>query len=111
MKKTESFFLKLFVSIFSVAFFWGLESGFTLRDGDELIKSIIFAVSLFVSLFATYKKFILWISIVLLLIMILLYLLWQIPLSNMFGSIGFGMFLIFILSYIPDLIKKGFVEK
>lgn len=111
MEKTKVIFLKLFISIISIGFFWGLESGFKLRNGDELIKSIIFAGSLFITLTGTYKKFILWVSILLLGIMIIFYLLWQIPLSSFFGSIGFGMLLIFILSYLPDLIKKGFVEK
>ncbi|MEK7616864.1 MAG: hypothetical protein AAB414_02330 [Patescibacteria group bacterium] len=111
MKKTKSFFLKLFISIASVPIFWGLESGFSLRNGDELLKSVIFASSLFIVMTERYKKFVLWISIILNFLMVILYLFWQINLSNLFGSIGFGMLLIFILSFIPDLMKRGFVEK
>lgn len=111
MKRTKKLLLKLFVSIMSVGLFWWLESGFTLRNGDELVKSSIFAVSLFIILTGEYKRFVLWISLMLLITMIILYLFWQIALSNLFGSIGFGMFLIFILSYTPNLVKKGFVEE
>lgn len=103
--------LILFLSIMSVGFFWWLESGLTLRNGDELVKSSIFAGSLFIILTGNYKRFILWISLSLLLIMIIFYLFWQIPLSSFFGSIGFGMFLIFVLSYVPDLVKNGCIEK
>lgn len=102
--------LKFFISVISIAIFWGLESGFTLRNGYEAVKSIIFALSLFIVLTNKYKKYVLWIAIFLLMLMVILYLLWQIPLSDLFGSIGFGMFFIFILSYLPSLIKKGFVE-
>lgn len=111
MKRTEKLLLKLFVSIMSVGLFWWLESGFTLRNGDELVKSSIFAVSLFIILTGEYKRFVLLVSFLLLIIMIILYLFWQIPLSSFFGSIGFGILSIFVLSYIPDLVRKGYIEK
>lgn len=111
MKKTKKFVLNLSVSIISIGVFWWLESGFALRNGDELIKSIIFAIVLFMVLIDVFKQLILWVSFSLFGIMIILYLFWQIPLSNMFGSIGFGILLIFILSYLPGLIKKGYIEK
>ena len=110
MKKTEKFILSLFVSMMSVGLFWWLESGFNLRNGYELIKSSIFAVSLFIVLTGKYKIFILWIALIQLVIMIALYLFWQIPLSSFFGSVGFGMFLIFIFGHLPQLIKNGFVQ-
>ncbi len=102
--------IKFFISTISIAFFWGLESGFTQRNGYELIKSIIFASSFFIVLTKKYKQYILWISTFLLISMIILYLLWQIQLSDLLGSIGFGMFFIFILSYLPDLVRIGFVK-
>lgn len=111
MKKNKKLFLKLFIAIISVGLFWGFESGFSLRNGDELIKSIIFSITLLIILITKYKKIILWISICLLILMVILYLFWQIPLSTLFGSIGLGMFLIYIFSFMPDLIKRGFVEK
>lgn len=103
--------LKFFVSIVSVLFFWGLESGFTLRNGYELIKSITFACSLFIVLTQKYKRYVLWIAIFLLISMCVFYLFWQIPFSDLLGSIGFGMFFIFVLSYFPELTRKGFIEE
>lgn len=111
MKKSKKIAINLFFSIVSVWGFWALESGFQLRNGDEFIKSIVFAASLFMVLSNKHKEIVLWISIFLLLIMIFFYLLWQIPLASMFGSIGFGIFVIYVFSFIPNLIKKGFVEK
>lgn len=110
MKKSETLLLKICLSLASVGLFWGLESGFSLRNGDELLKSIIFALSLFIVLTNKFKKYLLKIAIILLIIMVILYLFWQIPLSGFFGSMGFGILSIFVLSYIPDLIEKGFVE-
>lgn len=111
MEKTKVIFLKLFISIISIGFFWGLESGFTLRNGDELLKSLIFASAFFIVLTNKFKNYLLRISVTLLVIMVILYLFWQIPLSSFFGSIGFGILSIFVLSYIPDLVRKGYIEK
>ncbi len=111
MNKIEFFLLHLIISISSVGLFWWLESGFSLRNGDELAKSVIFAVALFVILTNKYKRFVLLLSLVLMGLMVILYLFWQLSLSNLFGSIGFGLFIIFSLSLLPDLIKSGFVEK
>lgn len=111
MKKNKWLFPKLLVSIISVAVFWWLESGFALRNGDELIKSVIFAVSLFIVLTPGYRKLILWTALSLLGVMVILYLSGRIALSSTAGSIGFGMLLVFMLGFLPDLIKKGFVEK
>lgn len=111
MKKSETLLLKICLSLASVGLFWALESGFSLRNGDELLKSIIFAFSLFIALTNKFKKFLLKIATIMLVIMVILYLFWQIPLSGFFGSIGFGILSIFVLSYIPDLVRKGYIEK
>lgn len=111
MKKTKWLFPKLLVSIISVAVFWWLESGFSARNGDELIKSVIFALSLFIILMSGYRKLILRTALSLLGVMVIFYLSGRIAFSSTVGSIGFGMLLIFMLGFLPDLIKKGFVEK
>ena len=101
---------KIFISFFSVGIFWFLESGFSLRNGDELIKSIIFGTALFGAFTNSLRKYLLVFSIISIGIMIILYLFWQIPFATFFGSIGFGILSIYILSFTPNLIKKGFVE-
>lgn len=111
MKKAQIILIKFLIATFSIGLFWWLESGFKIRNGDELLKSIIFAISLFFILAYKSKRSILWLALFLLGLMVIYYLLRNIPLANFFGSIGFGMLLIFILSFIPDLVKKGFVDE
>lgn len=108
-------FNKLLISIviFSVSlpiFIW-LESGFAIKSAHDLIKPFIFSLSLAVSFNNFYKRILLIFSLILLGIMIFLYLLWKIDLSNWFGSLGFGILTIYVLGYIPELFKKGYVEK
>ena len=43
--------------------------------------------------------------------MIILYLFNELNLANIAGSFGFALLLIVISSYIPQIIKGGFVEK
>jgi len=111
MKKLEVTFIKFLISAVSIGAFWWLESGMKLRNGDELLKSVIFATSLFFVLTQKYKKSVLWLALLLLGMMVVYYLLRDISSASFFGSIGFGMLIIFVLSLTPDLVKKGFVEK
>lgn len=107
MGKSKSIIIKLLISAASIIFFWGLESGFSQRQGDELVKSIIFAISLFFVLTRAYKKLVMFVSLILLSVMVVLYLFGQIYLSNMVGSVGFGVLLIYTLSFLPELIRGG----
>lgn len=106
----NNFFVKIVISLLSIGIFWALESGFSLRNGDEFVKSVIFAVVLFISFTKKLRKYLLTISIMLFVAMVILYLFWQIPSATLFGSLGVGILFIYIFSFISDLIKKGFVE-
>lgn len=44
-------------------------------------------------------------------LMILLYLVNQLNLSNIIGSAGFAILIITLLTYLPEMIKKGYLEK
>lgn len=98
----------LFVSF--PIFIW-LESGFAIKTPIDLIKPVIFSISLAASFGNFYKRILLTISLILLSFMVVFYLLWKIDLSNWFGSLGLGVLAIYIFGYLPQLIKKGFVEK
>lgn len=108
---TKNLFTKIIISFFTVGIFWALESGFSLRNGDELIKSTLFAIVFFIAIEEKYRKYLLITSIILFLLMIFLYLFWQIAYATFFGSMGFGILCIYVLSFVPDLIKRGFVGK
>lgn len=57
------------------------------------------------------RRFSLALAYGLLILMILLYLVGQLNLSNLIGSFGFALLLIVIFCYMPQIIKKGFLEK
>lgn len=111
MKKVNKLLLTIFISVFSIGIFWGLESGFKLRKGDELFQSIIFGVSLFIALYSQFRKYLFIVAFILMGIMVLAYLFWQISWADRIGSVGFGIVLITIFSYTSHLVKKGHIEK
>lgn len=91
--------------------FWWLESGFSIRDGGEPWKSSIFGFSLFLAMIKRTRIYLLWTSLILLVIMVLFYMFWKIPWAATFGSIGLGILAIFLIGLLPELIKRGFIEK
>lgn len=108
ISKILAFIIILIVSL--PVFMW-LESGFSIKSPLDLIKPLIFSLSASISFVNFYKRLLLITSLILLTIMVFLYLIWKIDLSNWFGSLGFGMLTIYVAGYFSELIKKGFVEK
>ena len=101
------------VLIFSISmpvFIW-LETGFAVKTWYDLVKPLIFSISLVVSLANLFKIYLLSISLSLLFLMVLFYLFWQIPVSDWFGSVGVGILITYFLGNIPQLIKRGYLEK
>lgn len=89
-----------------------LTAVFTLLNYTSVIQPIIFALSATVNiLYRTYTKLLLIVSLSLLSLMIIAYLFNQLNFSNWIGSLGFGLFIITIFSYLIELIKKGYIEK
>lgn len=103
--------LRIFLSVLSIFVFWYLESGLMIKNGDELIKSIIFGATLFIATLAQYRKYLFLFSFFLLGFMITFYLFWQMTWADRLGSLGFGILVITTSSYILRLLKNGFVEK
>ncbi len=102
---------RIVLSVFSIFGFWYLESGFMIKNGDELIKSIIFGITLFIAMNPVYRKYLFLVCFFLLTLMTFFYLFWQITWADRFGSIGFGILVITVFSYMWQLLKNGYVEK
>lgn len=62
-------------------------------------------------LFLRLRKIVLVISLFFIGLMIFTYLIGLLEISNMIGSWGFGIFTVVVATYLPQLIKKGFIEK
>lgn len=107
----KKYFARIILSVFSVFGFWYLESGFMIKNGDELIKSIIFGTTFFVALNSIYRKNLFLVCFFLFCCMVIFYLLWQMVWADRLASLGFGILLITCFSYFFELTEKGFVEK
>lgn len=109
---TAKLLTKIFIPFLLIILFNFLEYGFKWDKAEQFIYPIILMiVTLIVFYVSKLRKLFLISSLCILLIMILLYLLNELNLANIVGSFGFVLLLIVISAYLPQLIKKGFVEK
>lgn len=89
-----------------------LDSGLDIKQLNLLIQPLIFAVVATISfLFESYRKLLLFFSATVLSLMVIIYLFNQLDLANWVGSLGFGMLVIILFSYLPILVKKDSIEK
>lgn len=109
--KLSKILVTIMILIISLPIFIWLENGFSVKSSLDLVKPVIFSFSAVFCYMNFYRKFLLISSLFLLTIMVFFYLIWKIDLSNWFGSLGFGLLVIFTLGYIPQLLKEGYVEK
>lgn len=110
MNKQTKFFVKYIFILLSFFIYWWLESGFSLQEGNEIVKSVIFALSTYLAYNIKLKRLLLWLVCILFFLTLVFYLFWQLQQANFFGSIGFGMMIIFIVSFVPEFLKKGYTE-
>lgn len=103
--------LKAFFVIISFFIFWWLESGFKMEEVIAIAKPLVFTISVSAAFSIKLRGYLLYISLLFYCLMVFLYLAWQINLANLTGSLGVGILIVLILSYLGDLIKKGFVDK
>lgn len=102
----------LILPLILVGFFNFLEYGLKWNRVDHFIYPIILMlITLIIFFIPKLRKLFLFLSFFILLIMILLYLFDELNLANIVGSFGFAVLLIVVSAYIPQFIKKGFVEK
>ena len=111
MRREIKVLLKILFIILSFFIYWWLESGLLIRSGDEVIKSCIFAIATFLATNQLLRKYLLGLTILSLFLTVPFYLFWQMTPSTFFGSIGVGMMTIFILSFLPELMIKGFSKR
>ncbi len=110
MGKKIIFIFILFISSFFL--FNLMEFELLNQSMNKYLQSLIFSIVLVVAVFGPKVRAKLPYAVfLLLLVSVLLYILNQLSLSNSFASIGIGMLLLIMLSYLPEIIKKGFVEK
>lgn len=112
MNKTKKIILTPFLFIIFTFIFTILDVGLIINQFDQIIQPVFFSASLIICLlYSSNRKYILIVSIILLFLMILIYLLNMIVLSNWVGSLGLGILFITFTTYIPQLIKVGYIEK
>lgn len=89
-----------------------LEYGFSWDRVDKFIFPALLAVVAVLNFFIPRtRRYFLVLSFGLLAIMVVLYLIDQLSLSTQVGSFGFAVLILIVISYIPELIKKGYIEK
>lgn len=102
------------IIIFTVSLFvfYFLEFESSLAKVESLIQPLFFAASLAICIIRPhFRKIILIASVILLAVMIFTYLFNQINIANWIGSLGFGMLFIILATYLPELLRRGYIEK
>lgn len=108
MKKILKFLI-IFMSILPFIFF--LHTGFGTDSLIKNLQAIIFStIFAFVIVWPIFKKYIFILSAVLLLGMTAFSIFNIMDWADILGSSGVGLVLLLLLSYLPQVIKKGYVE-
>lgn len=103
---------KILTPFLLIILFNFLEYGFKWDKAEQFIYPIILMIiTLTVFYVSKLRKLFLISSFCILMLMILLYLTNNLDLANIVGSFGFALLLIVVSAYIPELTKKGFIEK
>lgn len=98
--------------VISFLIFIVLDVGMNVEQASQIIQPLFFALVFVVTtLFTGFRKYILIFSLALLFLLIIAYLFGRLSLSDWIGRLGFGILFLTIFSYIPELVKKGHIEK
>lgn len=101
-----AFFFTLFIGIFYI-----LEYGPIWDNSSKFLKPILFSVLSVAMLFQqNLRRHIFILSVICLLLMILTSIFNWSDLSNSLGSFGFSLLVVTVFLYLPQIIKKGYVE-
>lgn len=102
-----AFFFTIFLTTFYI-----LEHGFTLDSPDKFLKPFLLSILTTIMLFKpNFKRYILFLVGICLVLMILASLFNLLSFSKIMGEFGFSLLIITIVLYIPQLIKKGQIER
>lgn len=99
------------IFIFFTLFFILIDGEWPVENFYKIIQPLIFSLSvLIIILKPSLKKNLLFISGSMLLLMIIFYLFNQLMIANWIGSLGFGIVVITIAGYLPEIIQRGYIE-
>ncbi len=103
-------FLLILIFVLPVLFF--LNTGFSNDSLWKTSQTIVFSVLFSLSLIWSFsRKYILILSGLLLIFMAVFFISGQSRWAEIFGSSGFGLVILVLISLLPQFIKKGYVEK
>lgn len=89
-----------------------INSGAEIAQINQLFAPLLFAITFVICFIShAWRRMFLAIAAGLLGVMIFTDLFNMLEVANLLGSLGFGMFLLISLSYIPQLYKRGYIEK
>lgn len=101
--------VSIFIFILPVLFF--LNTGFTTDPQWKTFQTFGFSAVFSLSqVWPTLRKYFLILSGFLLIFMAILFILGETGWAEFFGSSGLGLVLLLLISYVPQFIKKGYIE-
>lgn len=99
----------IFILVLPVLFF--LNTGFSADPPWKILQTIGFSAMFSTSLvWHVLRKYFLILSVVLLIIMSVVFIFGQVGWAEIFGSSSFGLVLLLLISYVPQLLKKGYIK-
>lgn len=101
----------ILIFIMALPIFIFLDNGISLPAKERFIQELIFAFALSLTFYKIFKRYILIFSLSCLIIMILLVSFLKFNPADWFGSLGFGVLLIYFVGLLPQLIRRGHVDK
>lgn len=100
--------ITLFLLIFG--FFLIFNSGFKFDFGESQFQTLVFTLMTLLLIFQPWlKKVFVILSLILFIFMVIFFTLDLISVADFFGSLGFGIFIISGLFYLPRLLKYGHI--
>lgn len=110
MKKRIFKFLIIFIFTFPILLF--MHTGFLTDSTVKLSQTVIFATGLsMIAAWPILRRFVLLGSLFLIVVMAVLYIVNMIEWADIIGSTGIGLIMINLLSYLPQLVKLGYIKK
>lgn len=100
----------ILIFIISLPIFIFLDNGISLPVRERFIQELIFAFALSLTFNKLFRRYILIFSISSLMIMVLLVSFLKFNPADWFGSLGFGVLLIYFIGLLPQLVKRGHVD-
>lgn len=102
----------LIIFTFSLPILFFVHTGFLTDSPVKNLQVIFFALSLgFAIVWPIYRKYTLLTSFFLIIGMAAFYIFDLMYWADVFGSTSMGLVVLILLSYLPQLIKKGFIER